>query len=122
MTGIPARVRKAVLERAAGRCEGCGAQVGTELHHRVYRSRGGRHEAENLVALCGWGNHTGCHGQAHNDGTRLGWAVNSWHDPETIPFHAWDGWCLLSGALRISLRDDEASELMALHGIRTEVA
>lgn len=90
MTAIPARVRKAVLARAGGRCEGCGRHAPLELHHRKYRSRGGTHAVENLVALCGWGNHTGCHGLAHSANPPLGWSLSSGlSDParETILTH-----------------------------------
>ncbi|MFJ6427506.1 HNH endonuclease [Microbacterium maritypicum] len=55
VSAIPAKVRAAVHERAQGRCEGCGRIAPLELHHRKYRSRGGTHTVENLVALCGWG-------------------------------------------------------------------
>ncbi|GAA4175942.1 HNH endonuclease [Gryllotalpicola koreensis] len=94
MSSIPKKVRDIVLDRAQGRCEGCGACAELELHHRKFRSRGGEHTASNLVALCGWGNHTGCHGNAHASTTaaRRGWAVNSWNDPTVIPFQSWSGW------------------------------
>ena len=90
-TEIPAPVRRLVLARADGRCERCGAEgVHLELHHRRYRSRGGAHTASNLVALCGWGNHTGCHGWAHSDALAPAWglSVASWGDPAAVPF-----WC-----------------------------
>jgi 5-methylcytosine-specific restriction endonuclease McrA len=51
---IPARVRRVVLARAAGRCEGCGGWLPARphLHHRRLLSQGGRDEPANLVALC----------------------------------------------------------------------
>lgn len=58
------RVRASVLKRARNRCERCGLPsdiVGAlHLHHRLRRSQGGAHEAENLAALC----HE-CHAKVH---------------------------------------------------------
>jgi hypothetical protein len=78
--GIPAAVRTIVLSRAGGKCERCGRLADVELHHRKFRSRGGRHIMSNLVALCGWGNHTGCHGWAHTspEAREQGYAIPSW--------------------------------------------
>jgi hypothetical protein len=85
-TPVPAKTRRIVEERCGGICEGCGQREATELHHRKYRSRGGGHEITNLIFLCGWGNHTGCHGTAHSaEGHELGWSVNSWADPALTP-------------------------------------
>lgn len=87
-TGVPAKVRDTVLARAAGRCERCGRHVQSlELHHRKFRSRGGHHTVENVVALCGWGNHTGCHGWAHTIRAEesLGFALHSWETPLDAP-------------------------------------
>jgi hypothetical protein len=76
-------VRQLVLARAADlaggitpACEVCGTTGHLELHHRQYRSRGGRHVASNLVALCGWGNHTGHHGWAHSEPLAAVWGVS----------------------------------------------
>jgi hypothetical protein len=88
MSQIPQKVRDAVLMRANGICERCGAWSNLELHHRQYRSRGGQHTTANLVALCGWGNHTGCHGWAHTEGikaTAAGYQIASGNDPADVP-------------------------------------
>lgn len=83
MSAIPKKVRDAVHERAKGRCEGCGKIAPLELHHRKYRSRGGKHTLANLVALCGGeggmfgGNHSGCHGLAHGPTPPQGWSLPS---------------------------------------------
>lgn len=118
MNAASRRAYGAVSRRSSGICEGCGEEA-QQMHHRQYRSRGGQDVPENLLHLC-----QKCHGTAHagDVGVRLGWAVHSWAVPENIPVHLHDGWYLLSGATRIPIRADEAAELMALHGIRTEVA
>ena len=120
MTGIPTKVRSIVETRADGRCEGCGLRTTTELHHRLFRSRGGPHSPENLLALCGWGNHTGCHGAAHSGrlGAARGWAVHSWHTPGDVPVWMQEAWWLLNtDGTRSPLTPDEAAELRALHGM-----
>lgn len=70
--------------RSFGLCEICGIHPATEIHHRQYRSRGGRHETANLLHVCGWGNHTGCHGKAHTEGHDNGWAVPSGANPADV--------------------------------------
>lgn len=120
MSAIPAKVRALVLDRAGGRCEGCGGYAELELHHRQYRSRGGKHSAENIVALCGWGNHTGCHGIAHSGrrGTQLGWAVASWNDPAVVPVKFHQGWVVLrSDGSAHPMPEPFALELLALYGV-----
>lgn len=87
MSAIPARVRGIVLERAAGRCESCGIYAPLELHHRLARSHSGKHTPDNLIALHGWGNHTGCHGEAHTASDRyvIGVSIRSGVGPEHAP-------------------------------------
>jgi hypothetical protein len=41
-------------------CDLCHATAGLEMHHKVYRSRGGSDRPENLVRLC-----RVCHAAAH---------------------------------------------------------
>lgn len=55
-------VRAAVVTRANGCCERCGAFVGDagHAHHRIPRSRGGAWTVENIEYLC-----PGCHYDAH---------------------------------------------------------
>lgn len=82
---IPTRVRELVSRRSEGVCEGCGVRTASEIHHRKYLSRGGRHNPSNLLHLCGWGNHTGCHGKAHTDeGAKLGWSVTGSADESKV--------------------------------------
>lgn len=77
-------VRRIVLARSEGRCEWCRVPGRLELHHRLYRSRGGTGEAGNAVALCGFGNASGCHGRAHSaEGERLGFSAVG--DPFSVP-------------------------------------
>ncbi len=81
-----------VLERDRGRCVGCGDElygrrgVHFSVHHRKLRSQGGKHDASNLVALCGHGT-SGCHGSAHAEvaASRLsGLLVQSTEDPSRV--------------------------------------
>lgn len=80
------RAHGAVMARAGGLCEVCGLRRATEVHHRLHRSHGGPDTVENQLAVCGWGNHTGCHGRAHSDSLRYvnGWAVRSGYDPGAV--------------------------------------
>ena len=93
MKAADRRAYQAAAERADGRCEGCGTYAPLELHHRRFRGRGGKHLVENLVALCGSGNHTGCHGQAHGVNPPAGWAISQYErrTDDLIPFQAFDG-------------------------------
>lgn len=82
----PKKVADAIRERSEGLCEGCGERPATEMHHRQFKSRGGKDILVNALHLCGWGNHTGCHGVAHSaEGGELGWSVNSWENPALKP-------------------------------------
>lgn len=97
-TDIPVSVRKVVEARSGGVCEACGRRRATEKHHRKHRSQGGLHTPENLLDLCGWGNHTGCHGVAHTRaGVVKGLSVESMDDPAAVPVeHALFGRVLLT--------------------------
>lgn len=87
MTGFSPAVSALIEKRSGGVCEGCGVAPATEKHHRQFRSRGGSNRASNGLHLCGWGNHTGCHGRAHAGaiGESLGWAIRSGFDPLEVP-------------------------------------
>jgi len=99
----PAQSRAAyakVAERSFGLCEGCGTRQATQMHHRVYRSRGGRDEVVNLLHLCSdavGGNVDGCHGEAHNDPERQihGWSVPSHEKPRDRPVLYRGAWVYL---------------------------
>lgn len=56
------QIAEAVLKRADGRCEYCGAYCGEALilHHEHFRSRGGKDTPEDLMAVCFI-----CHMKAH---------------------------------------------------------
>ncbi len=95
---IPAKVVNAVYRRAGigdlhdlgPYCEACGGLIGTRvpaLHHRLLRSAGGQHTAENLMLV-----HSECHnvapGSIHQNPTRsyrLGHLVHRGQDPATVP-------------------------------------
>ena len=86
-----------VAKRAGGRCEACNA-VGVQIHHRLYRSRGGEDALVNLLALC-----LEHHGIAHTAvGEARGWSVRSGYDPATVPVLFPDGswWRLLEDGTR----------------------
>lgn len=48
-----ARIRRAALDAAGWRCERCGRSGRLQVHHRKPLYRGGRHELDNCVVLCG---------------------------------------------------------------------
>jgi hypothetical protein len=82
---IPAAVIRMVEKRSGGVCEACGVRPAREKHHRQFRSRLGHDVPSNLLDLCGWGNHTGCHGVAHSKaGHELGLSVHSWDEPTEV--------------------------------------
>lgn len=87
MTGFSPAVLRALKVRSGGVCEGCGLAEAKEAHHCQYRSRQGPDVLGNALHLCGWGNHTGCHGIAHSGakGEAIGWAIRSGHDPLLVP-------------------------------------
>lgn len=87
MSDFPAAVQRKIRLRSRGICEGCGLAPATEMHHCQFRSRLGPSTAGNGMHLCGWGNHTGCHGVAHDGkkGEEIGWSIRSGHDPLEVP-------------------------------------
>lgn len=86
MSDFPASVLSALKARSRGICEGCGVAKATQAHHRQYRSRGGPDTLSNALHLCGSGNHTGCHGNAHSaKGESLGLSIRSGYDPANVP-------------------------------------
>lgn len=79
----------------------CGMRA-REKHHRRRRRvnhDGLAHTAANAAYLCGWGNHTGCHGRVHSGpvwGRSMGYIVLPEEDPRTVPiWHFSRGWVLL---------------------------
>lgn len=93
MKAAERRAYQVATDRADGKCEGCGKYAPLERHHRRFRSRGGKTTVENVVLLCGWGNHTGCHGRAHSANPPRGWAISQYdrHEDALIPFESFDG-------------------------------
>lgn len=49
---IKPQTYRAVFDRDGGKCVLCGRTDGLEMHHVIYRSRGGTGEEHNLVLLC----------------------------------------------------------------------
>lgn len=88
-------LRGLVYARSVGYCEKCGKQLGESwaLHHRKLKSRGGKDEITNLLAL-----HHECHNLAtdsvHNnpaEATEKGHMVSSWANPAECPVTLADG-------------------------------
>jgi hypothetical protein len=125
MSGFSPAVLRALKIRSGGICEGCGEHAATEAHHIQYRSRGGSETLENALHLCGWGNHTGCHGVAHSGraGEAKGWSVRTGFKPGVVPVLLFTGWARLSsepGVPPLKMITSDAVEYMTLIGaIRT---
>jgi len=81
------RIYELIADRSLGVCEICGLHSAAEICHRVHRSHSTMNTVENLLHVCRWDNHTGCHGGAHTETTRYkrGWAVRSYIDPASVP-------------------------------------
>lgn len=91
------RISEALKERANFVCEICDKQRGTNHHHRVNKSRGGRDDLCNLMWLCGSGT-TGCHGWVTENPERSqqrGWSVSGYRDPATVPVKRRGEWVML---------------------------
>ncbi len=96
----PHKIRVQVIERSGGVCEGCGDRDAGDIHHRQYKSRGGKDTIQNALLLCGWGNNANqgwCHGTAHNDPEAVisGWSVASWDSPANKPVLYRGAWVFL---------------------------
>lgn len=78
----PSRAARAhVRLRSGGRCERCGQEEATDLHHRKRRDSGD-HRVVNLLDLC-----RDCHAHVHNnplESLERGWIVASERDPEAV--------------------------------------
>lgn len=94
-----AYIRALAYSRSRGYCELCGGQLPASwaLHHRKLRSRGGKDEIANFVAL---------HHECHNLGTKsvhlnpakateTGHIVPSWEDPAECPVMLPSGECVI---------------------------
>ena len=88
-------IRDLVFSRCKGYCEKCGKRLPESwaLHHRKLRSRGGKDEVANLVAL-----HHGCHNldtdSVHFNPAQArdrGLVVGSWENPSECPLTLPDG-------------------------------
>jgi hypothetical protein len=106
-TGFHPSTRQIILDRDGMACARCGipvdtSSVGYSLQHRDNRGMGGTRDTRinlpsNGLTLCGSGT-TGCHGWTEENPTeaeRLGYAVQSWADPKTVPVFALGKWYLL---------------------------
>lgn len=111
---IPQALRARVLERDGYTCCRCFRLLQGNyysLHHRLPRSRGGKHTAENIVTVCGSGTSPdGCHLWIETNRQRAyeeGWLIYTGMDPASSPVlrgGAWlqptvDGWVEVQGGL-----------------------
>ena len=89
------KIAEKVLQRANGYCEVCGKVLGDDyaLHHRKLRSRGGKDEVANIIAI-----HHSCHNTGTNSihlnpqkATLKGWMIPSYGIPTEFPFHTPEG-------------------------------
>jgi len=95
---VPQDVQDVVRLRDGARCRRCGVSVlnvPADLHHRLMRSRGGKHTPANLAVLC-----RPCHSDVHTGDTiqsaRDGWLLPSGSVPALVPvLSAWVGWVVL---------------------------
>jgi hypothetical protein len=77
-----------ILERDRWRCQapGCSARRGLEVHHIIFRARGGSDAPENLTTLCHAHHHHGIHDEGlHLEGTAPGSLM--WRLGKTKWFH-----------------------------------
>ena len=95
MAGKLDYLRALVYSRCVGYCEKCGRQLGDNwaLHHRQLKSRGGKDEISNFVAL-----HHACHNLGTDSvhlnpekATDRGLMVPSWQDSPSCPLTLSDG-------------------------------
>lgn len=60
---VPRKKRRRVTAELTAYCEKCGrTDLAIERHHKLFRSRGGKDKAENIVCLC-----LCCHKEAHGE-------------------------------------------------------
>ena len=104
--GIKKEIAEMVLSRSRGFCERCqNPSHDLALHHRKLKSRGGKDEVVNLVAVCHKCHNLGTYSIHLNpkEATEKGWMVSAWADPSEVPIAMLDG----SQAL---LKDDGSME------------
>jgi hypothetical protein len=102
-----------MVDRSGGVCEVCGRERAREYQHRKAEGQGGEVSVVNGLAVCGFGNTSGCHGRIHSNPTEAyarGWSVRREHDPAAKPVqHAWLGWVLLLPDGSVAQADEEAA-------------
>jgi len=83
---FPPSVRAQILERDQGICQQC-FKDGEEIHHIIFKSRGGRGVFANGVTLC-----QSCHGKAHSSAAMTEYWITIFTDRYGSDFHKdeWD--------------------------------
>ena len=88
-------LRQTLWLRCDGYCERCGIRLDNAwaMHHRKLKSRGGKNEIMNVLAL-----HHHCHNLgtdsvhlAPEKATEAGYLVSSWENPQVVPVTLGDG-------------------------------
>ena len=109
---MDSRLREQLFERCNGYCEWCGRGLPDTwaAHHRKLKSRGGKDEITNLVALCHPCHNLGTKAVHLNvtEATRRGMIVASWANPSETPI-------TLSGGVDVYLTPEGGYERTA-HG------
>ena len=99
-TGFPLPVRIQIIERAAGRCERCGADgPNPQAHHRRVKGMGGDRRPETQSVSNGLWVDANCHTEIHANPAASyehGWLVRQHEDPAAVPVLTASGWALLN--------------------------
>lgn len=83
-------IAEAVLKRANGYCEHCGKSGELTLHHRKLKSRGGKDEVANLLAVLHPCHLYDIHANPQK-ATVKGWMIPSYGAPTEYPLHTPEG-------------------------------
>lgn len=106
---------EAVVARAVGVCEGCGAGGDGTVHHRRPRNLDGWNTIENMIRLC-----DRCHMFAHagHHPVALGWTLPATVIPARVPmFRKTDNTWHLIGRVLEPINANTAIETMHAHGL-----
>lgn len=120
-SGIPPKIREAVLLRDGHHCRRCGRSLihfPASIQHRLPRGRGGQPTLANLVLVCGSATTPGsCHNwMEHVDrrqATDDGWLCRTGENPAGAPVLMLEGWRHLTDDGRVLTRAEVVSQEVA---------